>query len=245
MPSRITPLHRPDRAPAPAAESPRLDLVERPRRNRKADWARRLVREATLTPDDLIWPIFLADGARRRDPVSSMPGVERMGVAVAVAAAERAASLGIPVLALFPYTDPDRRDETGREALNAENLAVYPKRLGTNRPNAYAKPGNFKLLGKGMPSFETRHCNRAVPGISNQLPTGTITNPLPVPIPGLPTSTVNQALAALVPQPLLDNLNKFVFSQLSNSQTAAPPCYSQGPYTTSGETTQYPHVKAK
>jgi porphobilinogen synthase len=123
MPSRITPLHRQDRTPAPAAaDSQRLDLVERPRRNRKADWARRLVREATLTPDDLIWPIFLTDGAKRRDPVSSMPGVERLTVDVAVAEAERAARLGIPVLALFPYTDPDRRDETGREALNAENL---------------------------------------------------------------------------------------------------------------------------
>jgi phospholipid/cholesterol/gamma-HCH transport system substrate-binding protein len=129
--------------------------------------------------------------------------------------------------------------------LNAENLAVYPRRLGTNRTNAYAKPGNFKLLAKGMPSFETRHCNRAVPGVSNQLPAGTITNPLPVPIPGLPTDTINQALGALVPQSLIDNLNKFVFSQLSNSQTAAPPCYPQGPYTVSGETTQFPHVKAK
>jgi virulence factor Mce-like protein len=129
--------------------------------------------------------------------------------------------------------------------LNAENLAVYPRRLGTNRTNAYAKSGNFKLLAKGLPSFETRHCNRAVPGITNQLPTGPISNPLPVPIPGLPTGTINQTLQTLIPPALLDNLNKFVFSQLSNSQTAAPPCYSQGPYTVGGETTQYPHVKAK
>ena len=96
--------------------------MERPRRNRKSDWARRLVRESTLTADDLIWPIFLADGAGRRSPVSAMPGVERMTVDLAVGEAERAARLGIPVIALFPYTDPDRRDETGREALNAQNL---------------------------------------------------------------------------------------------------------------------------
>jgi virulence factor Mce-like protein len=116
--------------------------------------------------------------------------------------------------------------------LNLENLAVYPRRLGTNRTNAYSKPGNFALLGKGMPSFETRHCNRAVPGITNTPPPGGGV---------LPT----QVLQQLIPQQLLDNLNKFVLSQATNSQTAAPPCYPQGPYTESGETTQYPHVKAK
>jgi phospholipid/cholesterol/gamma-HCH transport system substrate-binding protein len=129
--------------------------------------------------------------------------------------------------------------------LNAENLAVYPRRLGTNRTNAYAKPGNFKLLAKGMPSFETRHCGRPVPGISNTLPTAPVTNPLPVPLPSLPIDQINQALQALAPDALIENLNTFVFSQYGNSQTAAPPCYSQGPYTTSGETTQYPHVRAK
>jgi phospholipid/cholesterol/gamma-HCH transport system substrate-binding protein len=129
--------------------------------------------------------------------------------------------------------------------LNAENLAVYPRRLGTNRTNAYAKPGNFSLLAKGLPSFETRHCGRPVPGVSNTLPSAPITNPLPVPVPNLPVGQINQALQALIPQQIIDNLNTFVFSQLNNSQTAAPPCYSQGPYTTSGETTQYPHVRAK
>jgi phospholipid/cholesterol/gamma-HCH transport system substrate-binding protein len=128
--------------------------------------------------------------------------------------------------------------------LNMENLAVYPRRLGTNRTNAYTKPGNFTKLAKGLPSFETRHCNRAVPGITNTAPTG-VTNTLPAPLPSLPTDQLTQQLQALIPQPLLDNLNKFVLSQATNSQTAAPPCYSQGPYTVSGETTQYPHVKAK
>jgi porphobilinogen synthase len=125
MTSRIASLHRFGRPPGSDAGLPSLDrlpLLERPRRNRKSDWARRLVREATLTPDDLIWPIFLTDGRNRRDPVGAMPGVERMTVDLAVLEAERAASLRIPVIALFPYTDPDRRDETGREALNAGNL---------------------------------------------------------------------------------------------------------------------------
>ncbi|GBD49043.1 delta-aminolevulinic acid dehydratase [Methylopila sp. Yamaguchi] len=99
-----------------------LDLAKRPRRNRRADWSRRLVRENVLTVDDLIWPIFLIEGEGRREAVSAMPGVERLSVDQAVRAAERAARLGIPALALFPYTDPDLRDPTGSEALNPENL---------------------------------------------------------------------------------------------------------------------------
>jgi ABC-type transporter Mla subunit MlaD len=127
--------------------------------------------------------------------------------------------------------------------LNEENLAVYPRRLGTNRTNAYTKPGNFNRLSENLPSFETRHCNRAVPGITNTAPAAGATTTLP--LPSLPTDQLTQQLQAIIPQPLLDNLNKFVLSQVTNSQTAAPRCYSQGPYTESGETTQYPHVKAK
>jgi porphobilinogen synthase len=100
----------------------RLDLVQRPRRNRKTEWARRLVRENVLTVDDLIWPIFILEGESRRVPVPSMPGVERMSIDVAVSEAEKAAALGIPCIALFPYTDPSLRNETGSEALNPENL---------------------------------------------------------------------------------------------------------------------------
>src|ERR1700761_5488142 len=102
-------------APA-AAETPRLDLAIRPRRNRRAEWARRLVRENTLTTDDLIWPLFLVDGAGTRAGVASMPGVERLSVDEAVLDAERAAKLDIPCLALFPYTEPGRRDAMGSEA---------------------------------------------------------------------------------------------------------------------------------
>jgi porphobilinogen synthase len=99
-----------------------LDLVTRPRRNRKAEWARRLVRENVLTTDDLIWPLFVVDGNNKRAPVASMPGVERISVDQCVRDAERAMKLNIPCIALFPYTDPALRDDTGSEALNAKNL---------------------------------------------------------------------------------------------------------------------------
>lgn len=100
----------------------RLDLAHRPRRNRKAEWARQLVRENTLTVSDLIWPIFVMDGSEARTPVGSMPGVERLTVDEAVREAEHAAKLGIPAIALFPYTDPALRTADGREALNNSNL---------------------------------------------------------------------------------------------------------------------------
>jgi porphobilinogen synthase len=109
-------------APVEAKPATRLDLAIRPRRNRKAHWARRLVAENVLTADDLIWPLFLVDGTNTRTPVASMPGVERLTVDQAVRDAERAAKLAIPCLALFPYTDPTRRDEDGSEALNPDNL---------------------------------------------------------------------------------------------------------------------------
>jgi len=105
-----------------------LDLVHRPRRNRKSDWSRRLVRETTLTVDDLIWPIFLQEGQGRRDPVASMPGVERLSVDEAVKDAERAAKLGIPALTLFPYTRAELRDPHGSEALNEDNLTCQALR---------------------------------------------------------------------------------------------------------------------
>jgi porphobilinogen synthase len=105
-----------------------LDLAKRPRRNRKAEWARRLVRENRLTADDLIWPLFVMDGSSGRQPVGSMPGVERICVSDAVRAAERAAELRIPALALFPYTDPALRDERGAEALNPKNLVCAAAR---------------------------------------------------------------------------------------------------------------------
>lgn len=108
-------------AEAPARTQP-LELTTRLRRNRKSEWARRMVRENVVTTDDLIWPLFIVDGTKARVPVASMPGVERLSVDQAVREAERAAKLDIPCLALFPYTDPKLRDETGSEALNPDNL---------------------------------------------------------------------------------------------------------------------------
>ena len=99
-----------------------LDLTHRPRRNRKADWSRRLMRENVLTTNDLIWPLFVVEGENIRTPVGSMPGVERLSVDQVVIAAQMAAELTIPAIALFPYTDPDLRDPHGSEALNDANL---------------------------------------------------------------------------------------------------------------------------
>jgi porphobilinogen synthase len=107
--------------PFPRATTP-LDLRQRPRRNRQAEWVRRMVRENVLTADDLIWPLFVIDGENKRIPVAAMPGVERVSIDEAVRDVERAAKLRIPCIALFPYTDPTLRDETGSEALNEENL---------------------------------------------------------------------------------------------------------------------------
>jgi porphobilinogen synthase len=115
---RITPVE----TKFPASAKSGLELTVRPRRNRKAEWARRLVREHVLTTDDLIWPLFLVDGSRIRAPVPSMPGVERLSADEAVREAERAAALSIPCLAVFPYTDPGLRNEEGSEACNPDNL---------------------------------------------------------------------------------------------------------------------------
>jgi len=93
------------------------------RRLRKSDGLRRLMQENVLSVNDLIWPMFVRDGVNMREPVASMPGVERLSVDLIVAAAETAADLGIPAICLFPYTDPDLRTDTCEEAWNPENLA--------------------------------------------------------------------------------------------------------------------------
>ncbi|HWE15930.1 MAG TPA: porphobilinogen synthase [Hyphomicrobiaceae bacterium] len=100
----------------------------RMRRNRRTPWSRRLVAENALTPADLIWPIFVVEGRGVRQPVDSMPGVNRLSIDLAVEAAHEAASLGIPAIALFPYTDPKLRTDDGREALNPENLVCSATR---------------------------------------------------------------------------------------------------------------------
>lgn len=94
----------------------------RMRRNRKADWTRRLVQENRLTVDDLIWPVFVVPGTNVVDPVAAMPGVSRMSVDRLVEAAREAADLGIPAIATFPNIDMNLRDETGSHSLAADNL---------------------------------------------------------------------------------------------------------------------------
>jgi len=115
-------------APVESRPKPQLSLASRLRRNRKAEWTRRLVRENVLTRDDLIWPLFLVDGSNLRIPVDSMPGVERLSIDQAVRDAERGAKLGIPCIAVFPYTDPGLRDPDGSEALNPDNLVCRATR---------------------------------------------------------------------------------------------------------------------
>src|SRR5436190_8907821 len=86
---RVVPAEGKDKAQA----APPLDLTTRPRRNRRTEWARRLVRENVLTTNDLIWPLFVAQGPRR--PVASMPGIDRLPIDDIVREAERAAKLTI------------------------------------------------------------------------------------------------------------------------------------------------------
>jgi len=94
----------------------------RPRRLRQADWVRRLTREHRLSVDDLIWAIVVHDGREDEIPVAAMPGVERLSVRAAAAAATRAQKLGIPAIAVFPHIDPAKKDAAGKEALNPNGL---------------------------------------------------------------------------------------------------------------------------
>ena len=96
--------------------------VVRMRRNRSSDAVRRMVAENNLTTNDLIWPAFIMDGKQKREPVTSMPGVDRLSVDLLPKAAEKASKLGIPAIALFPYTDSGQKTEDGREATNPNNL---------------------------------------------------------------------------------------------------------------------------
>ncbi len=94
----------------------------RMRRNRRTDWARRLVREHRLSVDNLIWPVFVVDGEGQQVAIDSMPGVFRWSVDLLVEQAAAAAQLGIPALAIFPVTPQDKKTEDGDEAENPENL---------------------------------------------------------------------------------------------------------------------------
>ncbi len=93
------------------------------RRTKSSDALRRLVRENTLSVDDLIWPIFIREGENDETPVPSMPGVARLTLDRAVKAAENAAKLGVPAICLFPYIDMSLKTEACEEAWNPDNLS--------------------------------------------------------------------------------------------------------------------------
>ncbi len=94
----------------------------RMRRNRQNPWVRRMVSENTLNVADLIWPLFVIEGKKKREPVPSMPGVERLSIDLLVREVEKASILGIPAIALFPHTPDNKRDDEASEAFNPDNL---------------------------------------------------------------------------------------------------------------------------
>jgi porphobilinogen synthase len=107
------PFHASNFAPFPAG---------RPRRLRRDAFTRNLVREYTLTPNDLIYPVFVVDGKQQRQPVASMPGVERLSLDLLLPVAEECVKLGIPVMALFPVVDASLKTYDGKEATNPDGL---------------------------------------------------------------------------------------------------------------------------
>ncbi len=92
------------------------------RRNRRTDWLRRLTAETTLSPDDLIWPVFVVEGTAVREDVPSMPGVARVSPDLLGDAAIHAQALGIPAIAIFPFIDPSKKTPDAAEAWNSDNL---------------------------------------------------------------------------------------------------------------------------
>ena len=99
------------------------------RRNRKSDWARRLVSETNLSFNDLILPIFLIDGKNKIQSIKSMPGVYRYSIDKISRVIDKAIILGIPMIALFPYTNSKVKNYYGSEALNENNLVCKAIRL--------------------------------------------------------------------------------------------------------------------
>ena len=99
------------------------------RRNRKANWSRRLVRENSLSPNDLIWPIFIREGKNIKEPIKSMPGVFRYSLDKINNLIEKAISKKIPMIALFPNTPAHKKNSKGTEALNKNNLICKALKL--------------------------------------------------------------------------------------------------------------------
>ena len=96
----------------------------RMRRNRRFEWNRRLIRENRLSTDDLIWPVFLCEGKGISEPLGTMPGVERHSVDMVGKQAKLAQDLGIPAIAIFANVAMDKRDQTGSEVLNTDNIII-------------------------------------------------------------------------------------------------------------------------
>ena len=99
------------------------------RRNRKTEWSRLLVSENRLSPNDLIWPIFLTDGKNQKNQISTMPEVYRYSVDQIEKIVEKALKLKLPLLALFPHTQKINKDKIGSEALNENNLVCKALRI--------------------------------------------------------------------------------------------------------------------
>src|SRR5690606_16175897 len=95
----------------------------RMRRMRADDFSRRLMRETVLTPNDLIWPVFVLEGKNQREPIVSMPGVERLSIDLLVQEAKELHDLGVPAIALFPVTPTARKSLLAEEAYNDDALA--------------------------------------------------------------------------------------------------------------------------
>ncbi|AMV31202.1 Delta-aminolevulinic acid dehydratase [Pirellula sp. SH-Sr6A] len=109
---------------ANSASYPRTRL----RRNRRWPWLRDMVQETSLAPSHLIWPLFVIEGDNRREPVLSMPGVERMSIDLATAAAAKAAELGIGAVAIFPVTPSQLKSDSGQHAVDPNNLICQATR---------------------------------------------------------------------------------------------------------------------
>ena len=101
----------------------------RMRRNRKTDWSRRLVQESNLSPNDLIWPIFIKEGKNQKEPINSMPGVYRYSLDKVEKLVESAMNKKIPMIALFPSVPSSKKDNKGSEALNKNNLVCKALKL--------------------------------------------------------------------------------------------------------------------
>jgi phospholipid/cholesterol/gamma-HCH transport system substrate-binding protein len=131
--------------------------------------------------------------------------------------------------------------------LNAENLAAYPRRIGSNRPNPYQLPGGYKKLSSGLEVYENRHCGRAVPTIAPDspveppvaMPTVPGVPGLPVPVPTVVANPVQRVTG--ITQSLLDRINQYAFP--AANAAPAPACKKQGKFPVGDETTDYPHLK--